>query len=586
FKIKNATTGYYVNATLDSTGNYTYTRSDVTATGATFALATNGKFNIKNLPVGTYTLIETATATGYTKSADKTFVVSNNNTTNTSVANTQDKGNLTITKKINVDGEIKPVTDFVYTTSDGRTLTWDNLKTVIRFKIKASNGEFVTARRLGDSGSGNFEYTGTSEDGSELYLSYDSSINGAVTVGTLKLANLPTGNYTIVEVEREGYSFKSFGVTASANISAKITRNTTTAKTVINKTTSLGDLTINKAISLSDNAEPTAEMYAAVSFKLKNSTGSYITLNTVNAETGTYTYAGTVTAESNATEIKLGTDTLTSTIKSLPLGDYTVIENVDDKFEAQSNNLGATVTNADETTVTFYNLEKTGTINVQKRTKGDLNLEGIGFTLSGTSDSGRAISKYGTTDASGELSFENIPIGRYTITEDGDTVPTAYLVAEPQSVDVIYNQTTDVTFDNVEKYGEILVQKRTEGDLNVEGIGFTLSGTSDSGREISVYGTTDETGKVSFTVPIGTYTITENGDTVPTAYLVAEPQSVAVVYNQTTDVTFNNVEKYGEILVQKRTEGDFNIANIGFTLSGTSDSGREISVYGTTDETG
>ena len=106
---------------------------------------------------------------------------------------------------------------------------------------------------------------------------------------------------------------------------------------------------------------------------------------------------------------------------------------------------------------------------------------------------------------------------------------------------VFYAETTTVEISNEEKTGEILVQKKTEGMTDLEGIEFILSGTSDSGREIRLTAVTDKDGKAEFTsIPIGTYSITENGDTVPTGYLVADSQTVQVFYAEATNVVVSN----------------------------------------------
>ena len=86
--------------------------------------------------------------------------------------------------------------------------------------------------------------------------------------------------------------------------------------------------------------------------------------------------------------------------------------------------------------VSFENEEKTGSITVHKTTEGQKNIEGITFYLRGTSDSGREINIPATTDKDGIAKFDGVPIGTYTIYEDEKTVPTAYLVADPQNVTV------------------------------------------------------------------------------------------------------------------------------------------------------
>ena len=131
------------------------------------------------------------------------------------------------------------------------------------------------------------------------------------------------------------------------------------------------------------------------------------------------------------------------------------------------------------------------------------------------------------------------------------------------------------------------VHKRTEGQKNIEGITFYLRGTSDSGREINIPATTDKDGVAVFeNVPIGTYSIIEDEETVPYGYLVADEKEVTVIYSETVDAEIINNEQTGTIKVHKRTEGDLNISGITFYLKGTSDSGREINIPATTDKDG
>ena len=237
--------------------------------------------------------------------------------------------------------------------------------------------------------------------------------------------------------------------------------------------------------------------------------------------------------------------------------------------------------------VAFENIEKTGEIKVTKSTVGNLNIKGITFTLRGTSDSGRDIDFPATTDENGVAIFSEIPIGTYTIYEDEKTVPTAYLVADPQNVTVTYAETKEVPIENKEKSGSIVVHKTTEGQKNVEGITFYLKGTSDSGRAIDIPATTDKDGIAKFDgVPIGTYMVIEDEETVPYGYLVADEKEVTVTYAQTIDTTILNEEKSGSIVVHKTTEGQKNIEGIKFYIRGTSDTGREIDIPAVTDENG
>ena len=230
---------------------------------------------------------------------------------------------------------------------------------------------------------------------------------------------------------------------------------------------------------------------------------------------------------------------------------------------------------------------KEGSIKVTKSTTGNLNISGIKFVVKGISDTNSDIERELFTDENGEAIFEKLPIGKYTVTEDGSTVPAAYLVADEQEVTVEYNETAEVKVTNEEKTGSIKVQKRTEGQKNVEGITFYLKGTSDSGREINIPATTDKDGVAVFeNVPIGTYSIIEDEETVPYGYLVADEKEVTVIYAETVDAEILNNEQTGTVQVHKRTEGQKNVEGITFYLKGTSDTGREINIPAETDKDG
>lgn len=233
------------------------------------------------------------------------------------------------------------------------------------------------------------------------------------------------------------------------------------------------------------------------------------------------------------------------------------------------------------------NKKKSGSIKVTKTTTGNLNIEGIKFFATGISDTNKDLKFEATTNENGVAMFDKLVIGKYVITEDGSTVPAAYLVADEQEVTVKYNETAEVAFENIEKTGSIKVQKRTEGQKNVEGITFYLKGTSDTGREINIPATTNKDGIAVFEiVPIGTYKIIEDEKTVPYGYLVAAEKEVTVTYAETVDTDILNEEQTGTIQIHKKTADMSNVEGIRFILSGISDTGREINIPAITDKDG
>lgn len=233
------------------------------------------------------------------------------------------------------------------------------------------------------------------------------------------------------------------------------------------------------------------------------------------------------------------------------------------------------------------NKKKSGSIKVTKTTTGNLNIEGIKFFATGISDTNKDLKFEATTNENGVAMFDKLVIGKYVITEDGSTVPAAYLTADEQEVTVEYNETAEVSFENEEKTGSIKVQKRTEGQKNVSDIKFYLRGTSDSGRDIDISATTNKDGVAVFeNIPIGTYKIIEDKETVPYGYLVAAEKEVTVTYAETVDTDILNAEQTGTIQVHKKTADMTNVEGIRFILSGISDTGRGIRIEATTDKDG
>ena len=94
------------------------------------------------------------------------------------------------------------------------------------------------------------------------------------------------------------------------------------------------------------------------------------------------------------------------------------------------------------------NYLKEGSIRVTKSTTGNLNIKDIRFVVKGISDTNSDIERELFTDENGEALFENLPIGKYTVTEDGSTVPYGYLVADSKQVTVAYAQTVDTDMVN------------------------------------------------------------------------------------------------------------------------------------------
>lgn len=604
----NGSENYYVNA-AGSDGSYTFSSTGSQAQATAFGLDSSGSLNISGLPEGTYEWHEISTYTGYGTGAAQTFTVSADSTASCNFVNrsiTPDKGRLVIIKH-NGSGEFLSGAVFEITAAEDIVI----------------NG--YTVRHAGDLvDTVTTDANGRAETDVNIFRGYSYTITEVkAPVGysrsaqpqTVKLAtNIPVFEVSVsnapwtvpVEITKKDVSTGVLIPDCTFEIldesGTQIVTGVTDENGVAHFNLGYGkyfyrEIAAPEIYEINDTPYPFEITEEGVTFKAemtdKKKTGSIkVTKFTVeNRNIEGIKFIATGISESNK-DIKLEAETDENGVAffdKLVVGKYIISED--------GSTVPAAYLTADEQEVTveynktaevsFENIEKTGEIKVTKTTVGNLNVSGITFNLRGTSHSGRDIDIPATTDENGIAVFSKIPVGKYTIYEDEKTVSAAYLVANEQTVTVTYAETTEVPFENNEKTGSIVVHKTTEGQRNIEGIKFYLRGTSDTGREINIPAETDKDGIARFeNVPIGTYKVIEDKETVPYGYLVADEKEVTVTYAKTIDETILNEEKTGTVQVHKKTDGMTNIADIRFILSGVSDTGREIRIEAVTDKDG
>ncbi len=197
-----------------------------------------------------------------------------------------------------------------------------------------------------------------------------------------------------------------------------------------------------------------------------------------------------------------------------------------------------------------------------------------------------------TTDAKGYCASDYLTAGTYYVKEtklpSTDKIhnlnSTVYTVNVPKGtyVYVTHGQWNN-WFSNDLKRGNADVIKTSEDGV-VEGVSFRLFGTSDSGTEIDMTAKTDSSGKATFSnVLIGTYTVEELN--VANIYVAPKSQTVVVNSGQTATLTFNNALKKGNVRIVK-TSDDGLVENVGFRLTGKSDSGITVDTTAVTDSNG
>lgn len=259
-------------------------------------------------------------------------------------------------------------------------------------------------------------------------------------------------------------------------------------------------------------------------------------------------------------------------------------------------------------------------INAQNEEEG---IKDITFRLYGTSRFGNEVDEYITTGNNGLATFKSIEAGEYILQEysgNRDWVEdhTEHFVTINMDRTVLVDN-IQITKENVLKiantpraHTDVIVYKKDLVNKNkaLEGAKFKLSGTSDYGNEILVYGVSDSFGKVFFEdIEKGKYKLEE----ISTAHgytlneynkevfrvIVDENSNYNVeklidATNESYETTYINgrYEIYNEPLhgfyFMKKDLIDINkgVAGVSFKITGTSDYGNYFEQTATSDETG
>ncbi len=271
---------------------------------------------------------------------------------------------------------------------------------------------------------------------------------------------------------------------------------------------------------------------------------------------------------------------------NLKPGTYTVTEESIEYYKPVSSQ-SVTVVSGQTSIVNFSNSLKRGNLRITK-TSGDKKVVGMQFKLTGTSLSGEKIEQYAETDVNGVAVFNNVLItgkSKYTLTEIN--VPEKYETPRAISVEIKWNETTEVTVENKLKAGSITIKKTSE-DGKIQGFKFTYKGTALCGLSYNGALQTGEKGYCYMSnFPISgdePYVITEQYNS-SSYYEPTEPQEVYIKWKETTEVHFHNKLKRGNLTVTKTSEDGF-VEGMTFRLQGTSNSGIKVDEYATTDKNG
>ena len=320
----------------------------------------------------------------------------------------------------------------------------------------------ITVEAVNELIPGSAKIVKTSEDGKVNGISFKIKGNGVdktVTTGQngeIKIDNLKPGTYSVTEVVADHYEPQEVrSVTVVSGQTATVTFNNILKR---------GTLKVQK-----DSED---ELVEGVQFKLSGTSLSGLAV------------------EQFAVTDKNGV----ATFEDVLISGHTpyVLEevNTDNRYIIPENQ--TTAIEWDKVTTNyFYNELKRGDLKVTKTAEDGL-VEGMKFHLFGTSLSGEKVDEYAYTDSKGVAMFKDILIGEgYTLEEVETNIK--YVVPAKQTADIVWNEVTNASFENILKKWRADVFKVDGylywGDPDIEDSGLVpMSLAVDSDQMVNEFG--------------------------------------------------------------------------------------------------
>lgn len=354
------------------------------------------------------------------------------------------------------------------------------------------------------------------------------------------------GKYQITLTDNNGVLSK-FAYKTSGNIAVSISGNKMTLATnspitepktlAINKTVptvsgnsvlvAFGDSSKQDVITGLAAPDPVPSV-----FKLKTSGGHLKIVKT--AEDGNISGIEFTVTGTNFNKTAKTDDKGELVLAGLVPGTYTVTETPSDKYVKQPAQT-VTVENGKTATVSFNNKLDRGDLKIIKTSEDNI-VANIQFTVTGTN-----FNQTVKTDKDGIISLTNLLPGTYTVTEAPSD---KYEEQAPQTVKVEYSKTAEVKFHNKIDRGGLDIIKTSEDGI-VADIEFAVTGDNFNHTV-----KTDKNGKINIPNLLpGKYTVTEK---TPDRYVDQQSQTVTVENGKTATVSFKNILRRSEIVIQKK----------------------------------
>ena len=379
FTVKDSN-GKYITAT-GADGVYTYNGESTSEFRYTLK---NGAFVIAELPTGDYTVTEFNNAKDYSpKQQTQKIKITKNTAAVLTFTNIRDTGNASIVKK--------------WTNPNGLTTAQKaELEKNVYFTVKNADGAYLKAV----SKNGKYVYNGSQTAEARFML----------TNGKFELTELPTGKYTITEINNaEGYLPKTQVKTIT------VTKDATASAEFVNKVI-VGNVTLTKV----DKDYPENKLTGAV-FTVYKSDKKTVVGTMKETETGVYSLEGLVYGDYYVQETK-APEYFVRDVNFY----YFQIVNDGETVEVSNDELGKG---------TFINSPQKGEIKIVK-TSYNNKVEGFKFEVSGTTYTGQTFKKTYTTDKNGIIRINDLRAGEYNIHEVNDEASAGYLLPEDKQLTI------------------------------------------------------------------------------------------------------------------------------------------------------
>lgn len=195
-----------------------------------------------------------------------------------------------------------------------------------------------------------------------------------------------------------------------------------------------------------------------------------------------------------------------------------------------------------------------GDIEITK-TSEDEKVEGIELKVKGTTEAGTEYEETFQTDKGGKIHIEDLLTGTYEISEVPGNQTVGYILPESQTVKVENDKTVSVVFENKLQKGGLKIEKTAEGETDLSGFEFEVSGTSLNGTEYKETFETDKDGCIEIqNLLAGDYMVTELANKKTESFALPEAQTVTVKHGEISTVKVENKKIRGSLKITKKDD--------------------------------